>query len=44
VLAVDWTSLTVAGGFGVGLLLGCIITIRLLRIAIDVIKREQRDE
>jgi hypothetical protein len=41
VLGVDWANLTAVGAFVVGVALGVVLTIRLLRVALDVVRRER---
>lgn len=42
-IAVDWSSLTVAGAFGIGVAVGCVLTFRLLRVAVDIVREQTRN-
>ncbi len=43
-VGVAWADLTAVGAFIVGAAFGIVVTIRLLRVAIDVVRRERRDD
>jgi hypothetical protein len=40
-ITVDWTSLTGLGAFVVGVAVGVVLTIRVLHVALDVIRSER---
>lgn len=39
--ATDWSGLTVAGAFALGMLVGCVLTVRLFRVVAATVKRER---
>ena len=41
--AVDWTNLSLAGGFVVGAVAGTIATIRVFRYVLEYLRRDQRE-
>lgn len=40
-LAFDWANLGIAGAFVVGIVSGCVLSIRMLRVAVEVLRRER---
>jgi len=44
VAAVEWSNLTVAGAFVVGILAGAIATIRITRHVLEYLRREREDK
>ena len=41
--AVEWSNLTLAGGFVVGVIAGTIATIRVFRYVLEYVRRDQRE-
>lgn len=37
----DWSGLGVAGAFAVGVAVGCVLSVRLLKVAVDIVRRER---
>jgi hypothetical protein len=41
VLGVDWAAVTIAGAFGIGTIVGALLTIRLAKVLADFFRRER---
>jgi hypothetical protein len=39
--SVDWANVSIVGAFVVGVAGGVVLTIRLLRVALDIVRRER---